>query len=144
MDLSDKNINRKLDELLKNQDYEKAPEGFADKVMSGLLSYPESAGSQYSPLISKRAWIIIGVLLLILFILASVFPSNSETWFNIPLDYLSGLVENTKSIIKISFNLLDNLDTSLLFPVIIPSFILLIVFDRLIHFVMRNKSFYVI
>lgn len=62
----------------------------------------------------------------------------------IPLDYLSGLIEKTKSIFKISFKIFNNLDTSFLFPVIIPSFILLIIFDRLIHFVMKNKSFFMI
>jgi len=144
MELSDKNITRKLDELLKHQDYEKAPEDFSDKVLSGLHPYLADVKSQYTPLISKRAWILVGVLLLILFILAYVFPSNTETWFDIPLDYLSGLVEKTKSIFKISLNLFNNLDTSFLFPVIIPSFILLIIFDRLIHFVMKNKSFFMI
>ena len=138
MKLPDKNITRKLDELLKHQDYEEAPEGFSDKVMSGLQPYLANVNSQYAPLISKRVWIFLGVLLLILFILASVFPSNSETWFDIPLDYLSGLIEHTKSIFNISFNLFNNLDTSFLFPVIIPSFILLIIFDRLIHFVMNR------
>jgi len=143
MKKSDKNITRKLDELLKHQDYEKAPEGFSDKVMSGLHPYLADVKSQYAPLIGKRIWIFLGVLLLILFILASVFPSNSDTWLNIPLDYFSGLIEHTKSIFKISFNLFNNLDTSFLFPVIIPSFILLIIFDRLIHFVMKNKSFFI-
>ncbi|MBE9511378.1 MAG: hypothetical protein IMY71_10900, partial [Bacteroidetes bacterium] len=137
MKLSDKNITRKLDELLIHQDYEKAPEDFSDKVMSDLHPYLADVKSQYTPLISKRAWILIGVLLLILFILASVFPSNTETWFDIPLDYLSGLIERSISIYKISINLFNNLDTSFLFPVIIPSFILLIIFDRLIHFVMK-------
>jgi len=144
MELSDENITRKLDELLKNQDYERATEGFSDKVLSGLHPYLADVKSQYTPLISKRVWILIGVLLLILFILASVFPSNTETWIDIPFDYLSGLIENTKSIFEIGFNLFNNLDTSFLFPVIIPSFILLIIFDRLIHFVMKNRSFFMI
>jgi len=144
MELSDKNITRKLDELLKHQDYEKVTEDFSDKVLSGLHPYLADVKSQYTPLISKRAWILVGVLLLILFILAYVFPSNTETWFDIPLDYLSGLIENTKSIFEISSNLFNNLDTSFLFPVIIPSFILLIIFDRLIHFVMKNRSFFLI
>jgi hypothetical protein len=144
MILTDKNITRKLDELLKHQDYEKAPEDFSDKVMSGLHPYLANVKSQYAPLIGKRVWIFLGVLLLILFILAAFFPSNSETWFDIPLDYLSGLIEHTKSIFNISFNLFNNLDTSFLFPVIIPSFILLIIFDRLIHLVMKNKSFFMI
>ena len=138
MKLSDKNITRKLDEILKYQDYEKAPEDFSDKVMSGLHHDLAHVNLQYTPLISKRIWIFLGVLLLILFILASVFPSNSETWFDIPLNYLSGLIEHSKSIFKISSNLFNNLDTSFLFPVIIPSFILLIIFDRLIHFVMNR------
>ena len=138
MKLPDKNITRKLDELLKHQDYEEAPEGFSDKVMSGLQPYLANVNSQYAPLISKRVWIFLGVLLLILFILAFIFPSNTETWFDIPLDYFSGLIEHTKSIFKISFNLFNNLDTSFLFPVIIPSFILLIIFDRLIHLVMNR------
>jgi hypothetical protein len=144
MKLPDRNITRKLDELLKHQDYEKAPEGFSDKVMSGLHPDLADVNFQYTPLISKRIWIFLGVLLLILFILVSVFPSNSETWFDIPLDYISGLIEHTKSIFNISFNLFDNLDTSSLFPVIIPSFVLLIIFDRLIHLVMKNKSFFII
>ena len=144
MKMSDKNITRKLDELLKHQNYEKAPEDFSDKVLSGLHPYLADEKSQYAPLISKRAWILIGVLLMILIILAFVFPSNTGTWFDIPLDYLSGLVEKTKSIFKISLNLFNNLDTSFLFPVIIPSFILLIIFDRLIHYVMKNRSFFLI
>ncbi len=144
MKMSDKEITRKLNELLKHQDYEKAPEGFSDKVLSGLHPYLLDVNSQYAPLIGKRSWIFLGVLLLVLFILVSVFPSNTATWFNIPVDYLSGLIENTKSIFKISSNLFNNLDTSFLFPVIIPSFILLIIFDRLIHFVMKNKSFFMI
>ncbi len=144
MKQTDNNITRKLDELLKHQDYEKAPGDFSDKVMSGLSPYLANVSSQYTPLISKKTWIFLGVLLLILFILASVFPSNTETWFDIPLDYFTGLIENAKSIFKISFNLFDSLDTSFLFPVIIPSFILLIIFDRLIHFVMKNKSFFMI
>ena len=141
MELSDKNITRKLDELLKHQEYEKAPEDFSDKVLSGLHPYLADIKFQYTPLISKRAWIIIGVLLLILFILASVFPSDTETWIDIPFNYLSGLIENTKSIFEIGFNLFNIVDTSFLFPVIIPSFILLIVFDRFIHFVMKKRSF---
>ena len=144
MKLPDKNITRKLDELLKHQDYEKAPEDFSDKVMSGLHPYLADMKSQYAPLISKRIWIFLGVLLLILFILASVFPSDTETWFNIPFDYLSGLIEHARSILKISINSFDKVDTSFLFPVIIPSFILLIIFDRLIHYVMKNKSFFLI
>ena len=144
MELSDKNITRKLDELLKHQDYEKAPEDFSDKVMSGLHPYLVGVNSQYTPLISKRSWIFLGVLLLILFILALIFPSNSKTWFDIPLDYLSGLIEQSKSIFNISLNLFNNFDTSFLFSIIIPSFILLIIFDRLIHFVMKNKSFFMI
>ena len=144
MKLPDKNITRKLDELLKHQDYEKAPEDFSDKVMSGLHPDLAHVNFQYTPLIGKRIWIFLGVLLLILFILAFIFPSNSETWFDIPLDYLSGLIEHTKSIFNISFNLFNNLDTSFLFPVIIPSFVLLIIFDRLIHLVMKNKSFFII
>lgn len=144
MELSDKNIARKLDELLKHQDYEKAPEGFSDKVLSGLHPYLADVKSQYAPLIGKKSWILLGVLLLILFILAFVFPSNTETWFDIPLDYFSGLIEQSKSIFNISFNIFNNLDTSFLFPVIIPSFILLIIFDRLIHYVMKNRSFFLI
>ena len=144
MELSDKNITRKLDELLKHQDYEKAPENFSDRVMSGLHPYLVGINSQYTPLISKKSWIFLGVLLLILFILASVFPSNTETWFNIPFDYLSGLIEHTRSILKISINSFNKVDTSFLFPVIIPSFILLIIFDRVIHYVMKNKSFFLI
>ncbi len=144
MELSDKNITRKLDELLKHQDYEKVTEDFSDKVLSGLHPYLADVKSQYTPLISKRAWILVGVLLLILFIMASVFPSNTETWFNIPFDYLSGLIERTTSILKVSLNSFNNLDTSFLFPVIIPSFILLIIFDRLIHYVMKNRSFFLI
>ena len=144
MELFDKEIIRKLDELLKHQDYEKAPEGFSDKVMSGLHPYLVDVNSQYTPLISKRSWIFLGVLLLILFILLSVFPSNTETWFDIPVDYLSGLIEHTKSILKISFNFFNKVDTSFLFPVIIPSFIILIIFDRLIHYVMKNRSFFLI
>ena len=144
MELSDKITTRKLDELLKHQDYEKAPENFSDKVMSGLHPYLADMKSQYAPLISKRIWIFLGVLLLILFILASVFPSDTETWFNIPFDYLSGLIEHARSILKISINSFDIVDTSFLFPVIIPSFILLIIFDRLIHYVMKNKSFFLI
>ncbi|MCK4701530.1 MAG: hypothetical protein KAT38_14395 [Bacteroidales bacterium] len=144
MELSDENITRKLDELLKHQDYEKAPEGFSDKVLSGLHPYLADVKSQYAPLIGKKSWILLGVLLLILFILAFVFPSNTETWFDIPLDYFSGLIEQSKSIFNISFNIFNNLDTSFLFPVIIPSFILLIIFDRLIHYVMKNRSFFLI
>lgn len=144
MKMSDKNITRKLDELLKHQDYEKAPEDFSDKVMSRVHLGSVSAEYQYTPLIGKWFWIFLGGLFVGLFILASVFPSNSETWFDIPLDYLSGLIENTKSIFKISFNIFNNSDTSFLFPVIIPSFILLIIFDRLIHLVMKNKSFFMI
>jgi len=144
MELSDKEITRKLDELLKHQDYEKAPEDFSDKVMSGLHPYLAGVNSQYTPLISKKSWIFLGVLILIIFILASVFPSSTETWFNIPFDYLSGLIERTTSILKISLNSFNKVDTSFLFPVIIPSFILLIIFDRLIHYVMKNRSFFLI
>lgn len=144
MELSDKEITRKLDGLLKHQDYEKAPEDFSDKVMSGLYPYLVGVNSLYTPLISKKSWIFLGLLLLVLLILASVFPSNTETWFNIPFDYLSGLIEHTRSILKISINLFNNIDTSFLFPVIIPSFVLLIIFDRVIHYVMRNRSFFLI
>ena len=144
MELFDKEITRKLDVLLKHQDYEKAPEDFSNKVMSGLHPYLVGVNSQHTPLISKKSWIFLGVLLMILFILVSVFPSNTETWFNIPFDYLSGLIEYTKSIIKIGINSLNKVDTSFLFPVIIPSFILLIIFDRVIHFVMKNRSFFLI
>ena len=144
MKQSDESITRKLDEILKHQDYEKAPEDFSDKVMSGLHPYLVDVKSQYAPLIGKRVWIFLGVLILIVFILASVFPSDTETWFNIPFDYLSGLIEHTTSILKVSLNSFNKVDTSFLFPVIIPSFILLIIFDRLIHYVMKNRSFFLI
>ena len=72
MELSDENITRKLDELLKNQDYEKAPADFSDKVLSGLHPYLANVKSQYTPLISKKAWILVGVLLMIL-----SFPVNA-------------------------------------------------------------------
>ena len=144
MEFSDKSTDRRLDELLKNQDYEIAPEGFSDKVMSGLQPYISDVKTQYAPLISKRSWIFLVVLLSFLFILAAVFPSNTVTWFDVPLEYLSGIMTKTKSFFEAGFNVFENLDTSFLFPVIIPSFILLIIFERVIHFVTKNRSFFLI
>lgn len=140
---SDRNISEMLDKLLKHQDYDEVPEGFPDKVMSRVHLGSVSAEYQYTPLIGKWFWIFLGGLLVGLFILALLFPSEPVGWLSVPLDYLSGIYEGAKSIFKISTIIFNDLDTSLLFPVIIPSFILLIIFDRLIHFLMKSKSFFI-
>lgn len=92
----DKQLEEIVDKLMNETSLEKPSLDFTAKVMSQVYAADTSTATLYKPLISKRSWLIIfGIIILLLVYLVSNGNEQSDNWLK-----LANFSEINNSIIK--------------------------------------------
>lgn len=85
--MEDKDLEKLVENLMKESSLESPSFDFAAKVMSAVVASEKSKALIYKPVISKRAWFFIfaGIIALFAFLIFNSPPASANSYFNFPV-----------------------------------------------------------